>query len=263
MKLSSNRTKLLIIFLGILIILSFNFWQSGVRNFFYSISEPHQKTFWGTGDSVSDFFEGLSGGRNLKQENEELKHRNQELLNDIVSLKKLEEENKMLKEALGIGLQEDFKLTIADLVSKDVSEDYILINKGSEDGLAIGMPVITEREVLLGKISEVYKSFSRVILISNVESSFPAEVQEQEGVAGIVKGEGNFQISLEKVPRDKEIREGSIVITTSLGGVFPKKLLIGEIRKIQRSDIKPFQKVEISPFFDLEELKTVFIIIKY
>ena len=262
MELSSRKIKLLIIFLGILIILSLGFYQSKVKNFFYSISESIQKVLWEKGDNTSDFFEGIFGAKDLKRENEELRRYNQELLAEIVSLRELRKENETLREALDIELQEDFKLNLADLISKDVSQDFILINKGLKDGLAEGMPVITEQKVLLGRISKADKSFSRVILISNSESSFPAQVQEGE-VTGIVKGEGSFQISLEKIPRDKEIKEGDVVITTSLGEIFPKELLIGEIKKVQKSDIKPFQKVEVSPFFNIEELKTVFVIISF
>lgn len=263
MKLSSKKTKLLVIFLGILVILSLNFYRSEVKDFFYSISEPGQKILWKKGDNISDFFEGLFKSKDLKRENEELRKYNQELLNEIVFLNELKKENKMLREALGISLQEDFELTLANLISKDVSGDFILINKGSKDGLSAGMPVITAQKVLLGKISdEVSENFSRVILISNLESSFPAEVQEG-GITGIIKGEGSSQVSLEKIPKDKEIKEGNIVITTSLGGIFPRELLIGKVNKIQKSDIEPFQKLGISPFFNIEELKTVFIITSF
>ncbi len=262
MEVSSKKIKLLLIFLGILIILSLSFYQSKTKNFFYSISEPIQRVLWRKGNNTSDFFEGIFGAKDLKRENEELRKYNQELLTEIISLRELRKENETLREALDIELQEDFKLSLADLISKDVSQDFILINKGLEDGLAEGMPVITEQKILLGRISKADKNFSRVILISNPESSFPAQVQE-EGITGIVKGKGSFQISLEKIPRDKEIKEGDVVITTSLGGIFPKELLIGEVKKVQKSDIEPFQKVEASPFFSIEELETIFVIISF
>lgn len=262
MGISSRKIKLLIIILGVIIILSLNFYQGGVKNFFYSILGDNQKSLWEKGDNVSDFFEGIFGARNLKRQNEDLRKYNQELLNEIVSLREFREENEMLRKALDIELQKDFKLTLADIISKDVSQDFILINKGSEDGLRKGMPVITEQKVLLGMIDEVNGGFSRVMLISNPESSFPAEIQEGK-VTGIVKGEGDYQISLEKVPRDKEIKKGDIVITTSLGGIFPKELLVGKVNEIQKSDIESFQKVEVSCFLNIEELEAVFIITSF
>ena len=261
MKLTLRKIKFLILFLVIVIILLLSLNQCGVKNFFYSISESKQKALWERGDSISDFWEGFFQSKNLKRENEELRRRNQELLDEIVSFRRLEEENMRLREALGIGLQEDFELVLADLISKDVAGDFVRINKGSEDSLAVDMPVITEEKILVGRIIEVYEDYSRVMLISNPESSFPAEIEEE--VAGFVKGKGIYQISLERVPQDREIGEGAIVVTCSLGGAFPKGLLVGEIKKVQKSDTKPFQKVEVYPFFDIEELKTVFVITSF
>jgi len=255
----SFKKKILILFIGIIIIISLSFFQGRVKNFSYLMFSPLQKILWQGGDSFSDFWEGVSGGRGFKKENEELEKRYQELLEEAVILRELKEENKVLREALNIGLQKEFKLTLADLISRDVPGDSILINKGLDDGLMVGMPVITEQKVLLGRISEVYKDFSRLTLISDPESSFPVEVQE-EGVTGIIKGIGNLQISLEKVPRDKEVKEGDIVITSSLGKIFPRELLVGRIEKVHKSDVESFQKAEISPFLNIEELESVFII---
>lgn len=259
---SSSRRKILIISLGILIILSLSFYQSNVKNFFYLISQSFQKDLWARGGNISDFFESLLKNGDLKKENEELKKVNQELLGKIASLQGFEEENRTLREALDIGLKKDFNLILADLIGKDFSGDFILINKGIRDGLGVGMPVVTAQKVLLGKISEVSENFSRVILISNPEDSFPAQVQEEK-ITGVIKGGGNSRLFLEKIPYNQEIKEGDLVITTSLGGNFPEGFLIGKIQKIQKNDIESFQKIEISPFLNVEELKTVFVITNF
>ena len=267
-KIFSKKGKTLIVVIAILIILSLCLCQrdsaagSSSKNSFYSISQPLQKGLWKLGDGLSDFFEGFSRSKDLKRKNEELERRYQELLAETALLHNLKEENEMLKKALDIGLQEEFQLVLADLVSKDASRDFVLINKGSKDNLSAEMPVITEQKVLLGKIGEVHEDFSRVVLISNKESLFPAEVQEAETRA-IIKGKGNFQVSLEEIPQDKEVKEGNIVITCALGGDFPKGLLIGEVKNIKKSDIETFQKAEISPFFNIEELKSIFIITSF
>jgi len=65
------------------------------------------------------------------------------------------------------------------------------------------MPVITEEKVLLGRIEEVYRNFSKVMLISNKKSSFDAEVQGKD-VTGLVKGRGNFNLILDLVPYEKK-----------------------------------------------------------
>jgi len=250
---------LAVIFISVLMILLLGFFQKGVKGFFYSISHPFQEILWNSGNSASISSEGFFRGGALKKENEELKLRNKELLSQNVLLKELKEENEFLRKALNVGLQKDYQLSLANFISKDISGDSILINKGSESGISVGMPVITEQKVLLGKVSEVGDKFSRVTLISNKESSFPVTIQTVKAVA-VIKGRGNLQLFLEQIPQDKDIKEKDIVVTSSLGGDFPKGLLIGEIERVERSDVKTFQKAEVMPFFNLKELRSVFII---
>jgi len=258
----SLKNKFLILFLGILVILVLGFFQSGIKNFFYLKSQSVQKELWKRGDTFSDFLEGIFQGKGFKEENEELKKRNQELLTENVSLYQLEEENKILREALNVELGKEFHLVLADLLSKDVSMDFILINKGAKDNLSVGMPVVNERKVVLGKIVEVSDRFSRVILISNKETSFLAKTKDLE-VTAIVRGKGNSKLFLEEVPQEKEIKRGDIVITSALGGDFPAGLLIGEIGNIEQSDVETFQKAEVHPFLKIEELENVFVITNF
>lgn len=256
------KLVLLIIFL---VILNLTPVSKRVKNFFYFISEPVQKSFWRAGDKVSDFFETVANIKNLKKENEELKLKIQELLAKNAKIPELEKENKILREALEIGLEKEFKLILAEVIGKDISQDSILIDKGLKDGVTNNLPVITQQKSLVGKIGEVYENFSKVILISNKGGAFNAQISRgeenlAEDISGLVKGKGNFQLFLDLVPKEKEIKEGDLIITSSLGGVFPKGLLVGQIQKIKKSDIEPFQQAEIKLAFDINELETIFII---
>jgi rod shape-determining protein MreC len=177
-------------------------------------------------------------------------------------LKETEKENEFLREALGVGLQKEFRLALAEVIGKDIGQDAILVNQGSKDGILAGMPVITQQKTLLGKVSEVYDDFSWVILISNNKSSFDAKVV-QSGVAGVIKGQGNSKINFDLVPQNEEIFEGELVVSSSLGGLYPAGLLVGSIKKIEQSDVKPFYRIAVSPFFDIQELAKVLIILNF
>lgn len=257
------KLVLLIIFL---VILNLTPVSKRVKNFFYFISSPIQKILWKTGDKASDFFETVANIKNLKKENEELKLKIQELLAKNAKIPELEKENKILREALEIGLEKEFKLVLAQVIGKDISQDSILIDKGLKDGVTNNLPVITQQKSLVGKISEVYENFSKVILISNKGGAFNAQISRgeeglTEDISGLVKGKGNLQLFLDLVPKEKEIQEGDLIITSSLGGIFPKGLLVGQIQKIKKSDIEPFQQAEIKPAFEINELETIFIIL--
>lgn len=260
----SMRNKILLAIFGVIIIISLNFFQSEVKNFFYSISSPFQKALFRAGDYISDFFEGLLEMKDLKRENEELRQKIQEIEAENVKLREIGKENKILREALGVKPKRDFEIFISQKISKDIiSPDSILIKGGLDDGIQKGMPVITPENVLVGKIDKVYNNFSAVNLISAKDFSFDVKVaKDTSQIYGIAKGRGNLKIYLDKVLLDAKIKEGDTLLTAVLGGIFPEGLLVGEIGKVRKSDLEPFQQAEISPFFDIKELENLFIIIK-
>jgi rod shape-determining protein MreC len=264
MKLSPRVKIGLIIFflIAFFIVLNLTGFSKEVKNFFYLISSPVQKTLWRAGDNLADFFEAISESKKLKKENEELLLKNQELEAENARLKVVKEENEVLRGALEIGLEKEFKLLLSDVIGKDISQDTLLINKGSKDGILKNFPVITQQKALVGKCGEVYESFSKVILISNKESSFDAKISDSD-IQGVVKGKGGLKLFLDLIPQEEEVNEGAIVVTTALGGVFPEGLLVGEIEKVLKSDIQPWQEVEIKPTFDIKELETLFVITNF
>lgn len=258
---SIYRTLIFIISF-ILILFLLNFYKKEVKNFFYKISEPIQKFFWQAGINTSNFFETISEIKKLKKENEELKLRNQELLAQITALKELKKENEMLREALKLDLAKEFKFSLSQVIGKDIGQDFIVVNKGSEDGLSKNLPVINEQKILIGKVSEVYKNYSKVMLISNKESLIDGKIVEKE-ILGIIKGEEGNKVIFDYLQPEKEILEGDLIETSALGGVFPKGILVGQIQKIKKSDVQPFWQAEILPFFDSKNLENVFIILKF
>jgi rod shape-determining protein MreC len=253
------RNILLFFFLAAAVLVALNFFQNPVRNFFYLISAPIQKTFWRAGDWVSDFFEAVSEMKNLKKENEELELKIQSLLAENVQFSELKKENEDLRTALNLGLEKEFSLIFGEVIAKDISQDSLVIDKGSDDGISKGQPVITPEKNLVGRIGEVYKNFSKVMLISHKDSSFDGEIVGSK-ILGLVKGNGNFKVFFDLVPKDKDVKRGGLIITVALGGIFPEGLVVGEVKDVKKSDVEPFQQIEISPSYDVKELEQLFII---
>jgi len=254
--LSKKRRFLILIVIVVLIIVLLNLFQKEVKSFFYYISSPIQKVLWRIGGRASDFLESFLRTKNLKREADELKLKNQELLSQIIALEEQKKENNILREALGIGLQKEFKLALAQVIGKDISQDSILINKGIQDGLLKDMPIITEQNVLVGRVSEVYDRFSKVLLISHKDSSLDAEL-------GVVRGQGNFNLLFDLIPREQKIFPGDMVVTSGLDNDFPKGLLIGQIKEVKKNDVEPFQQAEIEPAFNISQIEKVFIILEF
>ncbi|KKQ68652.1 MAG: rod shape-determining protein MreC [Candidatus Nealsonbacteria bacterium RIFCSPLOWO2_12_FULL_39_31] len=257
-----NRNKIIFVILAILIITFSNFVQKQIREFFYFISSPIQKPLWRAGDRASDFLWSFFNTKNLKQEKERLENENQNLIFKISALQEIKKENETLRQALGIELQENFNLEISQIINKDVSAGFILIDKGLLSGISKDMPIITGQNVLIGKISQVYDNFSEVMLVSNHKSVFDAKISSPDNdVTGIIRGQGSYSYALyDLIPRGTEISTGETIITSGLGGFLPKGLIIGKIKEVRKSDVDPFQQAKVELFFNISSADNIFVI---
>ncbi len=240
-------------------ILNLSPFSTAIKGFFYSISEPVQVWLWEKGITTSGLFKGILEAESLNEENKALIARNQELLSENIQLEQFKKENELLRIALGLGLEKEFELVLAQVIAKDVGKDYLVINKGFQHGMEFGFPVITESKVLIGKIIETYENFSKIELLTAENSSFDIEIFKKE-IYSLAKGGGNFKIILDLILKEENIEIGDKVITSALGGNFPKDLLVGEIQSIEKSDVAAFQQAQVRPDFEIRDLKDVFII---
>ncbi|GEM_PF-212212 len=267
-KKSNIFIKVLVVFIFLFIFISFlNLFQNQIKNYFYIISSPIEKTFWRAGDSVSVFFASLINAKNTERENEALKLENQSLLIKIIALQEQNRQNVAINEMISNDSQKEFRLVLAEVSGLNNSQDIILINKGLDNGISEGMPVVSQQKVLFGKVLKVYKNFSEVELISNKENVLNVKVQNNDPSAaliyGVVRGNNNLGIYLDLVPVDSNINKDDILVTSALGGDFPKNLLVGKVKEIEKNDLKPFQTIKIEPFFNVKETDNLFVITDY
>ena len=256
------KKKFFVLVVLILFFVAANFFEKEIKNFFYSISQKSQIALAFTGESVFDFFEMFFRAQILQKENQDLRAEIQELKTQIISLKNLKEENIFLRDALDLKPAEGFELLFADVVMKNITDDFILINKGAKNGLEEGMAVITAEKVLVGKITSVYDGFSQVSLITNKAIGFAVDIQDRDCMAK-TKGIGNAAFILDFIPREKEIFAGDRVSAAGQEAGLPKGLLVGEIIDIQKSDLSAYQQANLRPGFDIQELKRVFVVLDY
>ena len=239
----------------VLFLLSLNLISSQVREFVTSVSSPLQVSLWQAGKNISTFF----GGGSLRTENEVLRQENFSLMQKVISLQDVESENEELRRMLELGLVEEFRMAMAEVIGKNLGEDVITIRGGQNQGIQKGMPVIASGTIAVGKVVESFSDHARVQLISADAGRTDAQIAGTE-TTGVVRGEGGQKLMLDLVPQEDELGMGDIVVTSNLGGVFPKNLLIGEITEILKAGADPFQKANVKPFFSLKSLETVFVI---
>ncbi|MEK7665254.1 MAG: rod shape-determining protein MreC [Patescibacteria group bacterium] len=269
--LKKQKTAFFKILLGAIVLFVFfailNLFQAQIKNYFYFISQPVEKIFWRAGDNASSFLKSVLNVGNLEKENQNLKTENQKLLSEISFLQDIQKMGQAAEDILANCSQDNFNLAMVNVIGLNVDSDIITIDKGLASGILEGMPVINQQKTLFGKIFKSYNNFSEVMLISNKNNVLDVKIlqndAEKNSVFGVIKGKGALGIYLDLVPAEAEIKEGDILITSALDGVFPKNLLVGKIIKGEKDDQKPFQRAEVEPFFNIKKLENLFVILDY
>ncbi len=206
----------------------------------------------------------LMGTEALQRENQLLRDQVKQLMAENVALRELRIENERLRAQLG--LQEanpGLRLLPAEVTSRDLTgtSQVAVIDRGSAHGVTPGMAVISP-EGLVGRVVEVGPNFSKVLLVIDVNSSVNAMV-EGSGADGIVIGQwqAGGWLKMKYIQRGAQVRPGDRVITSGLGGGFPRGLLIGEVRSVSHSQTELSDEAELQPAVDFSQLRVLSVVI--
>ncbi|MFH0969582.1 MAG: rod shape-determining protein MreC [Patescibacteria group bacterium] len=234
-----------------------------VRSVFLVIFSPIQKVAYGLSFEIKQVKNFLSSIGQLKNENEKLIKENRELLSLKISLEEAGRENEILRRELKLLPMDKFNLEGASLVGKDPhgKGDWIEIDKGGKDGIGEEMPVVVGSGILIGKVSEVFPTTSKIVLLSNPGSAINA-VDSKTGSKGVVRGEYGLGIIMDMVLQSEALNQGDDVITSGIGKEFPRGLLIGKVSAVNPSEDRLFQKAIISSPVDFNNLQFVFVVKK-
>lgn len=235
--------------------------KKGLGNFVYKIFSPIGGFFIRTGNGVVGFFEVLTSIGDLNKENLKLRQEIQLLEADNIRLKETEKENDILREALNISQNIRQVKEVALISGKDIQgfQDWILINKGSRNGIEKNMTVLSPEGALVGRISEVEPSFSKVMLIT-YKDSVVAAIIEKSRAEGLVKQNEKGGLFMDFISNIEKIEMGEKIITSGMDNVYPKGILIGKIEAINSSDNQLFQKIFIAPAVNFSKLEEVIVI---
>ena len=151
------------------------------------------------------------------------------------------------------------------LLGRVIAEDAaswsrtLVIDKGSADGVLEGMPVVVA-EGVVGRVIRNSRHESRVLLITDAASAVASLVQNSRA-RGICRGLGDVLI-FDFVLRKEKLVVGEPVITSGMGGVFPKGLLLGHIKSVERMEFGLFQTIEVVPSVDFSHLEEVLVLLR-
>jgi rod shape-determining protein MreC len=224
------------------------------------ISSPFQKASTFAIKKVRGVFQEYLFLVHLQRENERLKKKMADLQRENDQMREMVLSHERLRKLLQFRETLSSTLVAAEVVGRDPSSWFksVTINKGEKDGVRKGMAVISP-EGVIGQILKTTPSHSVVLLVTDYNSAIDSIIQRTRAKA-IVEGGGENRCQLKYLLRTEDVVAGDRVVTSGLGGNFPKGLMIGEIRKVDKKGHGIFQYAELVPSVDFTRLEEVLII---
>ena len=208
----------------------------------------------------STFFTDIN---NLKQENEELSKRNSELEQSLRELESIKSENETLKEYLGLTEKYgEYSTVPAYIINKDISNysKTVVINVGSDDGIKENMTVIADQG-LVGHVISVTSDTAKVRTIIDTSSSVSCLLSTTDESI-VCKGtlEEDSALRAMYIPDDDGIIQGDSVETSGLGGIYPKGIHVGSIKRVVNTQNATDRYAIVETAVDFDKLDTVLVI---
>lgn len=214
---------------------------------------------------IANYFTSISNLRSAQDENSLLKQRVQELEVELKQKEELSTENTRLRSLLELKEQSRYKVLTARIIGRDPSVwfDASIVNRGSLDGVALNMPVVTDGG-LVGRVTAVSPLTAQVDLITRDKSGVGAVVGQigESNALGVVAGTSKKEVlEMKYVPGNIDVRIGQAVFTSGQDGIFPAGLKIGEIVNIVSGSATTPHVIQIRPAARLSSMQEVGILL--
>jgi rod shape-determining protein MreC len=267
MKITSPRSLqtivLLLVVIGLMALALGGFLAPLSRIFLYPVVSA--QTWVSTRyQALQDFVTSPSDMNRLRQRNAELEAEVARLQTQIIELQSEIQEVQVLSALLDFArAHPENTFVSATVIGRDPSPfiQYVNINRGSDDGLRRGMPVVTHQG-LVGRIAAVTASAARVQLITDPISNINVRLEPSQSEA-VVSGQITGEIALDMIPIDSNLQPGDLVLTSGYGGNYPADILIGQVSGVRKRDYELFQTASIQPAVDFSQLRIVMVITNF
>jgi rod shape-determining protein MreC len=274
---SRSGFVLILIFLVVLgIILRFTGYMGPVQDASFGVLIPVQKLLIDGTNGIENLFGGFRSVNELRVQVKQLQEQLNTATIDRVRVRELEIENSNLRAQLEFKQENpDYLLTGATVLEDNANRarvlaqdpltlvSYILIDQGRQEGVALGMPVVTPAG-LVGRVSEVGNHWARVLLLNDSSSSVNAVIQSTRAT-GIIQGQGQGSdlLIMRYLPLGASVKKDDLVLTSGIGGTFPKRLVLGQVVEVNQRDTDLFTEALIRPSVDLSRLDYVLVMKKF
>ncbi|MEH6354827.1 MAG: rod shape-determining protein MreC [Marinobacter sp.] len=210
----------------------------------------------------SDWFASLFVNKDdLKRDNDELQARLLILERRALKYAALASENNELRRLMNSSEVLDDRVIVSEVVgvSPDPFAHELVINKGRSDGVQEGQAIL-DAGGLMGQVIQVSQITARVLLVSDSSHAVPVEVV-RNGLRAILLGTGKANsLELVHVPDTANIREGDLLVSSGLGGRFPRGYPVAEVSRISKEPGEPFITIEATPTAKLNQSRMLLIV---
>ncbi len=238
-----------------------------VKQIAYSVLVPNLQLSSDLFTKTSGFILNLSNIIKVNQENVSLKNEIFELTQKLSDYQSVLDDNSRLKQLLSLRETKTVKPVFANIIIREPSQWYqwVIINKGSSDGIEINAPVIA---VLLngdicvfGRIFEVYETTAKVALLTNSLISVPVQIRNVN-IDCIAEGYNSHYLKLTYVPQTVEINNGEQIVTSPLSGVFDKGINVGRITDVIKTSYGQYQDILVEPYSQTQSIYEIAVLLK-
>lgn len=259
--------RLLIALVALSLVVTTVFFREGERGFFHgarrvalAVTAPASRLGIALTSPLRAVREGVSGIGATKREVEALRKQNADLRARLAESEEARQQNERLQTLVGFSRKHDLEGIGARIIgrSPDSWQRSILIDRGTADGIMKDMPVLANGG-LVGQVVEVSARSARVRLVNDQRSGVAAIVQRTR-TAGVVRGSIEGGLSLDFVSAKPAPKVGDVVITSGMGGVYPRGLVIGDITQVKTERGELFPRVDVVSRVALNEVEEVLVL---
>jgi rod shape-determining protein MreC len=231
------------------------------ENAVLQLAIPVQRVIGDAAGGARELVTTLQSLGQLREENRRLAQEVADLQSRVVRLQEAEIENRSLREQLGFKrVYPAYDLLPAEVVGHDPSNylQFVSIDKGSNDGVGVGAVVVVAQG-LLGRVVSIGGNFSKVLLVTDVSSSVNVMLQSSRA-SGVASGQLGEGLTMRYIPQGEQVRLGDMVLTSGLGGNFPKGLIVGRVKQVKQKDIELFQEAQLESLIDFRRVEVAYVI---
>ncbi len=227
-----------------------------VRGYLQSIVSPMQYIANTPKQVMTWTAENLVTRKALMEENQALKINELRYQEQLMQLNIVKQENDRLRSLLASPLRSEMKKMVAEIISVD-SDPYthqVVINRGANDGVYEGQPVV-DHEGVIGQVLLVGTTSSRVILVTDVTHAVPVRIS-RNGIRMVASGSGRIdRISHAFVPHSADVKVGDVLVTSGLGDKYPEGYPVSIVTLVRKDESRPFAQVLSTPIARIDRLR--------